>query len=62
MIRCYDTFCNLPSLANTLPLWDYLELLFFLEEHTKADDGAIDEEAADNTHYHGGNRNDLRVC
>jgi hypothetical protein len=39
-----------------------LELLFFLEEHTEADDGAIYEEATDNTHYHGGDRNDMRVC
>jgi hypothetical protein len=41
---------------------DNLELLFFLKEHTETDDSAIDEEAADNTHYHGGNRNDVGVC
>ncbi len=44
------------------PLRLHLELLFFLEEHTETDDGAIDEEAADNTHHHGGDRYDLRVC
>jgi hypothetical protein len=40
---------------------DNSELLFFLEEHTETDDSAIDKEAADNTHYHGRNRNDVRV-
>jgi len=41
---------------------DNSKLLFFLEEHTETDDSAIDEEAADDTHYHGGDRNDVRVC
>jgi hypothetical protein len=38
------------------------ELLFFLEEHTETDNCAIDQEAADNTHNHSWDRNDVRMC
>ena len=39
-----------------------LELLLLSEEHGEADDGAVDEQTADNAHDHSLNTNLLGVC
>jgi hypothetical protein len=38
-----------------------LEVLFLVEEHAEADDGAIDEETADDGHDHGLDCNETGV-
>lgn len=37
------------------------EVLLFLEEHSKADDGSIDKYTANDAHYHCWNRDNLGV-
>lgn len=49
------------SVASTSNL-DILKLLLLLEEHSEGDDGAVDEEATDDGHYHGWNGDYCGVC
>lgn len=45
--------------STTVP--SALELLLLLEEHAKADDGAVDQEPTDDGHDHGLHRDDATV-
>ncbi len=57
---------SFPSLRGAppdcLPRRRRLELLLLLEEHGEADDGAVDQETADDRHEHGWDLNETRVC
>jgi hypothetical protein len=54
----------LPKIIYALPLtlMPSLEVFRLLEEHGERNDGAIDQEAADNAHDHGRYLNDLTMC
>jgi len=39
-----------------------LEILFFLEEHPKADNSAVDQETANDRHDHGRDGDDGGMC
>lgn len=49
------------TLGDPAPPALLLELFLLLEEHRKADDSAVDQEAADDGHYHGWERDRAAV-
>ena len=48
--------------ARLFPRCRRLKLLLLLEEHREADDGAVDQETANDRHEHGWDLNEARVC